>query len=112
VPDLCDQLDQLSSIEGYSATARLLFRKVKKGYSERINQHATASYRIQVLEARIGALEPRKRRKVVLDPNTKFGDIENIRKAQIEAGDAEASEADPDASDQEGSQASYIVVAD
>jgi hypothetical protein len=34
-------------------------------------------------------LEPRKRRKVVISPNSKFADIEAIHRAQVVAGDCQ-----------------------
>ena len=39
------------------------------------------------MEARVVQLAPRKRRKVVVSPNSKFADIEAIKRAQIKAGD-------------------------
>ena len=58
----------------------MLFRKVGKGLDDKdyvITQH---ELRIKQLEARVLQLEPRKRRKVITSPNSKFVDIEAIYK--------------------------------
>jgi hypothetical protein len=48
-----------------------------------IAQHES---RIKQLEARVLQLEPRKRRKIVTSPNSKFADIKAIYKIQVAAG--------------------------
>ncbi|KAF4630754.1 hypothetical protein G7Y89_g7386 [Cudoniella acicularis] len=73
-------------------TCRQLFRKIVKGFDEKYYALAQAGLRIKQLEARVEQLEPRKRRKVQTSPNSKFADIQAIKKAQIEAGDREIDE--------------------
>ena len=68
-------------------TTRVLFRKISKGLDDKDFVIAQYERRIQQLEARVVELQPRKRRKVVTSPNSKFADIEKIYKAQVEAGD-------------------------
>ena len=63
----------------------MLFRKIAKGLDNKDYVIAQHELRIKQLEARVLQLEPRKRRKVVTSPNSKFVDIEAIYKAQIEA---------------------------
>ena len=74
---------------------------------------ATAKLRIEVLEAQVERLQPQKRRRVRLSPNTKFASIKDIRRGRIEAGEAEESgnsestasntlESDSEASTQKG----------
>ena len=69
------------------ATTRVLFRKISKGLDDKDFVITQYERRIQQLEARAVELQPRKRRKVVTSPNSKFADIEKIYKAQVEAGD-------------------------
>ena len=74
---------------------------------------ATTQLRIKLLEAQVKRLQPRKRRKVKLSPNTKFASIKDICRGRIEAGEAKESgnnksmasttlESDSEASTQEG----------
>jgi hypothetical protein len=64
-----------------SATARVLFRKVAKGLDEKDFVIAQQELRIKQLEAKVVQLEPRKRRKVQLSPNSKFASIRAIIRA-------------------------------
>jgi hypothetical protein len=109
--DLQQQMDLLSGIEGPTATKRLLFRKIKKSFDEKTYQLATAQQEIRSLEARIEDIKPRKRQKVRLSPNSKFADIEAVRRAQIEAGDIEASDHESDDTNESDSEVSCIIVA-
>jgi hypothetical protein len=62
--DLRDQVYQISQLGNASPpTARVLFRKVSKGWEERDFVTAQHERRIKQLEARVIQLEPRKRRK-------------------------------------------------
>jgi len=64
----------------------LLFSKVQKAFDKKDVQLAAQNRQIESLEAQIDADRARKRKKVKLSPNSKFANIEAIRKAQIEAG--------------------------
>ena len=96
--------------------SRHLIRKISKGLDEKDYQLAVQEERIKALEAQLATLQPRKRKKVKLSPNSKFVDIRAIQKAQIDAGDIDdslsegeqASESDSEASTLEGD---CIVVA-
>lgn len=68
-------------------TQRLLFRKIQKSFDEKDYQIAVAQQKIEALESQVEAGRARKRRRVQTDPNSKFADIESIRRAQIDAGD-------------------------
>ena len=96
-----------------TSTRRQLFRKLQKGWDERDYALATANLRIKVLEARIERLQPQKRRKVKLSPNSKFASIKDIRRGRTEASEDKESEnsestasstleSDSEASTQEG----------
>jgi 4-hydroxybenzoate polyprenyltransferase len=86
--DVREQAKQITELKTTdSATARVLFRKVAKGLSNKDFVIAEHELRIKQLEARVLQLEPRKRRKVVTSPNSKFADIEAIYRAQVKAGD-------------------------
>ena len=67
-------------------TQRQLFRKFTKGFDEKDYSLAEANLRIKQLEEKLEGLQPRKRRKVVTSPNSKFADIKAIKQAQIDAG--------------------------
>ena len=70
-----------------------------------------ASKKIEQLESQIEASKKLKRKKVVIDPNAAFADIEAIRKAKIEAGEVSP---DSDTSDDSSTltrEGSVIVVA-
>ena len=69
------------------ATVRVLFKKISKGINQQDFQLVQHKRRIEQLEARVVQLAPRKRHKVVTSPNSKFADIEAIKRAQILAGD-------------------------
>ena len=91
-------------------TTRVLFRKVGKGLDDKdyvITQH---ELRIKQLEARVLQLEPRKRRKVITSPNSKFVDIEAIYKAQVEAGDRQNVPLDSDSVVSVASTLSHITI--
>ena len=62
------------------------------------------------MEAKVIQLEPRKRRKVRTSPNSKFVEIEAIKKAQIEAGDREIDIEDSDETDKLSSTLSHITI--
>ena len=86
--DIREQARQITGLETADpATTRVLFRKVAKGLDSKDFVIAQHELRIKQLEARVLQLEPRKRRKVVTSPNSRFADIEAIYKAQIAAGD-------------------------
>ena len=67
-------------------TQRLLFRKIQKSFDEDY-QIVVAQQKIEAFESQVEAGRARKRRRVQTDPNSKFADIESIRRAQIDAGD-------------------------
>lgn len=62
------------------------------------------------LEAQIEATRAVTRKRVQLDPNEVFADIEAIRKAQIDAGEVSADEEDSDDSSTPTEEGSCIVV--
>jgi hypothetical protein len=86
--DLREQLRLFGRLEDSTITQRLLFSKVRKAFDEKDVQLAAQKRQIESLETQIDANRARKRKKVRLSPNSKFANIEAIRNAQIEAGDA------------------------
>jgi hypothetical protein len=92
-----------------SPTQRLLFRKLVKGYDEKIVELTMTSQKNKELEAQIEASRKVPRKKVQLNPNEVFADIEAIRKAQIEAGVVSADEDESDDSSTPTEEGSCIV---
>jgi 4-hydroxybenzoate polyprenyltransferase len=84
---------------------RLLFRKVIKGMDERDYELGKANMRVKELEARIEQLRPRKRKKVLTSPNSRFATTREIREAQIAAGERQI---EPVESESEGDSDSTI----
>ncbi|KAK0381608.1 hypothetical protein CLIM01_00974, partial [Colletotrichum limetticola] len=92
-----------------TSTQRLLFRKVKKGFTEQAWQLATAQQQLAFLRAQVTNTAVRKRRVVQVDPNTKFANIRDIHQAQIEAGEKEVIAAESSDSDCPSEAGSCIV---
>ncbi|CCF36555.1 hypothetical protein CH063_08102 [Colletotrichum higginsianum] len=72
---------------------------------------ATAQHKLELLQAQVTNTAARKRRTVQIDPNTKFANIEDIQKAQIEAGEKEDITDESSDSDTPSEAESCIVVA-
>jgi hypothetical protein len=109
--DAREQARQITGLETTdSATARVLFRKVAKGLDEKDFVIAQQELRIKQLEAKVVQLEPRKRRKVQLSPNSKFASIGAIMRAQVAAGDRENMPLDSDDSTTIASTLSHITI--
>ncbi|KAK6215523.1 transposase [Colletotrichum tabaci] len=87
--DLAGQLKLFTELDNDASTQRLLFMKVKKGFSEQSYKLATAQQQLELLQAQVTNNAVRKRKTVQLDPNTKFATISDVQKAQVEAGERE-----------------------
>ncbi|CCF47091.1 hypothetical protein CH063_04050 [Colletotrichum higginsianum] len=87
--DLSGQLKLFTELDNDAHTQRLLFMKVKKGFSEQAYELATAQHKLELLQAQVTNTAVRKRKAVQINPNTKFANIKDIQKAQVEAGDKE-----------------------
>ncbi|KAK1510587.1 transposase [Colletotrichum abscissum] len=85
--DLCGQLKLFTELRPDHHTQRLLFRKVKKAFSEKSFLLASSQQQVRVLEARVKRIAPRKKKSVQTDPNTKFANIRDIKTAQEDAGE-------------------------
>ncbi|KAK0368620.1 hypothetical protein CLIM01_14028 [Colletotrichum limetticola] len=85
--DLCGQLKLFTELSPDHNTQRLLFRKVKKAFSEKSFLLASSQQQVRVLEARVKRMAPRKKKSVQTDPNTKFANIRDIKRAQEDAGE-------------------------
>jgi 4-hydroxybenzoate polyprenyltransferase len=109
--DLAGQLKLFTELDNDASTQRLLFRKVKKGFSEQAYQLATAQHKLELLQAQVTNAMARKRKAVQLDPNTKFATITDVKKAQIKAGEREDDAAESSGSDCPSESGSCIVVA-
>ncbi|KAK6211409.1 transposase [Colletotrichum tabaci] len=107
--DLAGQLKLFTELDNDASTQRLLFIKVKKGFSEQSYNLATAQHKLELLQAQVNNTAVRKRRAVQIDPNTKFANIKDIQQAQIEAGDKEDDEAESSASDNPSEAGSCIL---
>ena len=93
---------------------RILFRKVEKAFDTKDFRLAIQQRKIEELEATVERLRPTKRRKVVPDPNTAFSTIEDIYRAQIEAGRIEVESEEEDttieSSEEESEGGDCIIV--
>ena len=65
-----------------SPTCRLLFRKIGKALDDRISQLATAELKVQQLTAALERARPKKRRKVIADPNEEFVRLKRVREVK------------------------------
>ena len=107
--ELRAHLNTISSLDNPDdITRRHLFRKITKGWDERDSLLAEAHLRIDALEARVQSLEPKKRKKVKLNPNTKFGDIWAVSRAAEEAQIGIAEEEDSEESDEDDISVSTV----
>ncbi|KAM4062525.1 Tc5 transposase DNA-binding domain-containing protein [Hirsutella rhossiliensis] len=92
--DLKVQVVQFNQLDDDVPTKRLLFRKITKGFDEKDGLLAKAQLQIQALETQLAAVKPKKRKRVVTSPNSRFANIEAIRRAQEEVNAAENEESD------------------
>ncbi|KAF7912529.1 uncharacterized protein EAF01_001550 [Botrytis porri] len=91
-------------------TRRLLFRKIIKGFDAKDYELLEAENKIRKLEYQLDEALPRKRRKVVVSPNSKFAGIRAIRRTQIEAGDREDEVDDSSSAIESDSTGDFIEV--
>ena len=109
--DIREQARLVTGLETVDqSTARVLFRKLAKGIDEKDFVIAQQERKIKQLENKIEQLKPRKRRKVVTSPNSKFATIDDIMRAQIEAGDRPNVLLDSDEAISVASTLSYITI--
>jgi hypothetical protein len=92
------------------ATTRILFRKIAKSLDKKDFVIAYHESRIKQLETRVLQLEPKKRRKIVTSPNSKFADIKAIYKTQVAAGDRQDVLLDSDGFASIASTLSHITI--
>ncbi len=83
--DLNDQLGLLTRLNEGSTTQRVLFRKVEKGWDNKDIDIADARKKIQNLEMKLEESRPKRRKRVYTNPNSKFVNIEAVKKAQLSA---------------------------
>ncbi|KAK4232732.1 hypothetical protein C8A03DRAFT_20033 [Achaetomium macrosporum] len=91
----------------HSPTKRLIGRKIAKALDAQITETVMLRRRIETLEAKVEELQPKKRKKVRLDPNTKFATIEDIVRMQekaVEGQDEEESEGEGEEEEQASPQ--------
>ncbi|KAI3532057.1 transposase [Colletotrichum abscissum] len=108
--ELSGQLHLYTQLDNDTSTQRLLFRKVKKGFTEQAWQLAAAQQQLAQLRAQVTNAAVRKRKTVQIDPNTKFANIRDIHRAQIEAGEKEVITAESSDSECPSEAGSCIVV--
>ena len=108
--DLRGHLAKLATGQQSLSTRRLLFRKFEKAFEEKDFELARLGQRLQAVETRLEATAKTRRKKVVPDPNSVFANIEDIHRAQVEAGRIEDTSAEESGSESSESEASCIVV--
>ena len=64
-------------------TQRLLFRKIIKGIDKKKYELKKANIKIKKLKKKLKHLRPKKKRKVQINPNSKFAIIRAIKETQI-----------------------------
>ncbi|KZL77371.1 transposase [Colletotrichum tofieldiae] len=72
-------------------TQHHLFKKVQKGWDQYAYRLTVLERQAQAFQAQTDSQQQGRRKRVQMDPNTTFADIEDIRRAQIAAGEAEDS---------------------
>ncbi|OAQ57469.2 transposase [Pochonia chlamydosporia 170] len=77
-----DYIPQLLRPKDIDPTARQLFRKIRKGIDDKNMQLVEAEQKIQSLQRQIDHQKPRKKRKVIHDPNRKFANIKDVEKTR------------------------------
>ena len=90
--ELRDQIQIFTKLDTDSSTNKLLFRKITKAFDEKDSLLAATEQRVNQLEKQLEAAQPKKRKRVRTSPNSKFVNIEAIRKAQNEANGVEIEE--------------------
>ncbi|KAM4067331.1 DDE superfamily endonuclease [Hirsutella rhossiliensis] len=100
--DLKVQVLQFNQLDDDVLTKKLLFKKITKGFDEKDGLLAKAQLQIQALETQLEAVRPKKRKKVETSPNSRFANIEAIRRAQSAVNKADNGE--PDVNDSKVSE--------
>lgn len=69
--------------------AHFYVQGLTKGFDEKVGLLAKAQLQIQALETQLAAMKPKKRKRVETSPDSRFVDIEAVRRAQAEVNAAE-----------------------
>ncbi len=80
--DIRLQLQEISRSEKSNATSRLLFAKVQKSFETKDILLAEAQQKISLLKAKLEAVRPVKRKRVIPDPNELLVSKKNVYEAQ------------------------------
>ncbi|KZL65340.1 transposase [Colletotrichum tofieldiae] len=91
-------------------TQRHLFRKVQKGWDQQAYRLTVLERQAQAFQAQTDSQQQGRRKRVQTDPNTTFANIEDIRRAQIAAGEAESSTSESSGSELSSEAESCIWV--
>ncbi|ESZ92092.1 transposase [Sclerotinia borealis F-4128] len=91
-------------------TRHLLFHKIIKAFDIKDYNLMESGKRIKQLEYQLDTVIPKKRRKVVTSPYTRFSGIRAIREAQIVAGDRGINAEDSDDTIESGGTGDFIEV--
>ena len=97
-------LEQMRNRGAQSVRSRLLVRKIGKSLDAKAIEIAQRDQRIKALELEVEQLRPKKRMKVVPDPNERFVGIQHIARVQASAAAALEAEGRLEVSD-EGEEA-------
>jgi 4-hydroxybenzoate polyprenyltransferase len=108
--DLRGHLNNLAIRKQDLSTRRLLFRKVKKAFDQKDSELARLRQENEALKIQLEVARPSRRKKVVTDPNSVFASIEDIHRAQIDAGRIDDPVAEESGSESAESEVSCIVV--
>ncbi|PWI64474.1 hypothetical protein PCL_09629 [Purpureocillium lilacinum] len=92
--DLKVQVLGFNQLDDDVPTKRLLFRKITKRFDEKNGLLAKAQLQIQALETQFAAVKPKKRKRVETSPDSRFAEIEAVRRAQDEVKAAENKDSD------------------
>jgi len=105
-----EQARQFGQLVKAMPTDKLFLRKVGKAMDEKDFELAICKRRIEALEAELDRIQRTKRRKVELDPNTQFANIETISAAQRAVGRNPAEDSDSEEEDDSSDIDSCIQV--
>jgi len=108
--ELRDQIQIFTKLDTDQSTSKLLFRKITKAFDEKASLLVTAERRAEQLESQLEATRPKKKKKVRTSPNSKFVNVQAIRRTQNEVNGVEIEEDSEEGSDESMSEKSCIEV--
>ena len=82
--DLQKQIQTLTQVENLSRNVRIILRKTSKAFDQLHVERARDSTELRIRKRQIDQLQSKRRKKVTVDPNQKFVNIEDIKRTHDE----------------------------